>query len=323
MTLALPTASFSVRTLQPGEDEANKTVTRTSLVEAINTITAKHAMLEEDRRKGEKLSLGLEDVDGLIGGGLELGACHEVRAELARDLGAAAGFLIGILAMLAERQDGKLIWITDVAIRHECGLLCPQGLAQFGIDPTRFVFVHPPDLKSGLWAADEASKCQDVMGVVLHMKGNPQAFDLTATRRLSLHATQSGVSLFILRQSGGEEASSALTRWQVKALDSLPGNQTDLHKKTKRPDLNSGNSSLSRLIGPVRLAVGLEKNRNGPLGEWAMSWSPLERKFSHAATIHTTNSGQTTHSGPAPAPDQNRPDRPDAMGQVVALAKTG
>lgn len=317
MTLALPTASFSVRALQPNQATAHKNVTRTSLVEAINTITAKHAMLEEDRTKGEKLSLGLEAVDGLIGGGLELGACHEVRAGLARDLGAAAGFLIGVLAMLAHRQTGKIIWITDVAIRHECGLLCPQGLAQFGIDPTRFVFVHPPDFKACLWATDEASKCQDAMAVVLHLNGNPRAFDLTATRRLSLHATQSGVSLFILRQSGEEEASSALTRWHVKALGSLCDAQTGLKQQTQCSDLNSGTPTVSRLIGPVRLAVSLEKNRNGPLGEWAMRWSPLERKFSHAATT------QTTHFGPASAADQNRPDRPDAMGQVVALAKTG
>jgi len=257
-------------------------------------------------------------VETVLGGGLELGACHEIRAELARDIGPATGFLIALLALYARRKQGRIMWISDATARADSGQLYPHGLARFGLDPGRMLFVHPVDLKSALWAADEAVRCSDVQAVIFHVKGNPRALDLTAIRRLILHARQSGVTLFLLRQSGQEEASGVLTRWGVKALNALPnalpGTLTGSRETTG--NLSASRLSLARnhtLIGPTRLALALERNRSGPLGQWDVAWNPSERRFTHAASA-------ATHFSTASSSFTHRPYRPDEMGQVLALA---
>lgn len=264
-----------------------------------------HAAATLDRlslgpRKGRaaRLRLGLPGPDDVLGGGLERDGLHEIRAPLARGIGAATGLVAALLAQLCQGPRGRVLWVTDPAALPDAGLLCPDGLAQYGLDPGALTLVHPVDLKSALWAADEGARCTDLAAVVLHVKGNPKLLDRVATRRLMIRARDSGVMVLILRQSGEEEANAALTRWRVEPLPSPP------------------DASFPKGIGLPCHRLVLERSRDGRSGAWSVTWNPKRKTFTHGP--RQTEQEVPGPRLPAPA---HRPDRPGALGQVVDLRR--
>ncbi|WP_156892367.1 ImuA family protein [Salaquimonas pukyongi] len=253
-----------------------------------------------------RLSLGVPAIDGCLSGGLARHGLHEVRCAHGRDIGAATGFALSLLARAGKAGGsvaGRVLWIIDPAAAVDGGLPFADGLRQHGIDAGRLVLVRPSRLKDAVWSAGEAARCGELAAVIVQIRGNPAAFDATASRRLLLRARENGVFTMVLRQSGGEEASAALTRWHARACPSLPdeglyGEQTPWG------------------IGRMRLALTLEKNRNGQTGQWHVSWNPRTGAFEHAA-----QNPQTAHPGNPLSVSCHRPDRPPEMGQVLALGR--
>ncbi|MDP3524307.1 MAG: DNA repair protein [Hoeflea sp.] len=246
----------------------------------------------------EPLALGASAVDQCLDGGLACGGLHEVRAELARDIGAAAGFALGIAARAIQADRGGrrgIVWVSDPAARIDGGGLFPAGLAQYGLDPSSLTLVEPADLQGAMWAADEAAGCAGLAALIFQIKGNPARFDITATRRLMLRARGSGVLALVLRQSGGEEASAAATRWHVST------------------DLSGADEIFERGVGAMRLSLTLERNRTGRTGRWSLAWNPKTRTFDHAAP-HPNPSAHPLDRLPEPF---DRQDPPGAMGQVL------
>ncbi len=239
------------------------------------------------------MRFGIAAIDAVFDDGLPLHALHEVRCALTRDVGAASGFLIGLLAVAARAQAGRIAWIRDPACSVDGGQLFPAGLSQFGLDPARLLMVHPADLKTALWATDEAAKCNALAAVVLQLKGNPACFDMTATRRLVLKAQQNGLFVCVLRQGGEEEASGVATRWQVTARPGAPDR-----------DLETG-------MGPLRLGLVLERNRNGRTGQWAIAWNQQTHEFEHVPEDYVDR----------PAASADRPDGAPQMGQIMAFKR--
>ncbi|MDP2731543.1 MAG: DNA repair protein, partial [Hoeflea sp.] len=214
------------------------------------------------------LALGASAVDHCLDGGLACGGLHEVRSPLARDIGAATGFALGLAARAIEAGRGGrrgIVWVSDPAARIDGGGLFPAGLAQYGLDPSCLTFVEPADLQGAMWAADEAAGCGGLAALIFQIKGNPARFDITATRRLMLRARGSGVLALTLRQSGGEEASAAATRWRVNT------------------ELSGADEIYQRGVGAMRLSLTLERNRAGRTGQWLLAWNPKVRVFDHAA----------------------------------------
>src|SRR5690348_8209772 len=86
-----------------------------------------HPILGEDK-SGMRCALGHDDVDSTLGGGLVLGALHEVFSHDA----SASGFT----ACAAQRARGakKLLWIMQDFSATEHGALAPTGFAELGID---------------------------------------------------------------------------------------------------------------------------------------------------------------------------------------------
>ena len=242
--------------------------------------------------------LNMPDVDACLQGGLAINALHEVRCELARDAGSIIGFVLGLLSILSERSSGRVAWVCDPAVRLENGSLFPHALARFGIDPERFVIIQPVDFKGAMWAADEAAKCHDLMACVLHVRGNPSAFDLTATRRLMLRARHSGVFTCLLRQSGREEASAAATRWRIASAPA-----------SVLPHFAGG-------IGNARFTLALERNRSGHPGQWTAAWNHHKKSFGDVSATITKDTVSSSASS------TGRPHRPAEMGQVVAFKRT-
>jgi hypothetical protein len=112
-----------------------------------------------------------------------------------------------------------------------------------------------------LWAAGEIAACRGAGLCILELRGNPRGADLAFSRRLALRARESGVPVILLRQGGNEEASAALTRWQVSPSPSDPG------------------ATGRKWVGPPAFAVTLEKCRGGRSGRWIMEWKSDERVF--------------------------------------------
>ncbi|OCW58340.1 hypothetical protein AWJ14_13485 [Hoeflea olei] len=249
------------------------------------------------------LALGATAVDRCLEGGLACGGLHEVRSPLARDIGAAAGFVLGLAVRAGQAGRGGrqgVVWVSDPAARVDGGGLFPAGLAQHGLDPSLITMVEPADLQGALWAADEAADCAGLAALVLQIRGNPARFDITATRRLMLRARQSGVLALVLRQSGEEEASAAATRWRVN---------TEI----------SGTDDLDqRGVGAMRLSLTLERNRTGRTGHWFVAWNPQTRTFDHAAPTPVLRSVHpAAHSRHRLSATGHRQDPPRTMGQVL------
>jgi protein ImuA len=269
-----------------------------ALQDAVAQIDRRHASFAPGVRLGEDLGDGLirfdiATMDAVFADGFPVSALHEVRCSLTRDIGAATGFLAGLLAGCMRGRQGRIVWIRDPACHLDGGQLFPAGLSMFGLDPARLLVVHPTDLKTALWAGDEAAKCKDLAGVVFHVKGNPPRFDMTATRRLMLKAQQNDLFVSILRQGGEEEASAAATRWHVQAQSSCAD-----------PDLENG-------IGLLRLGLVLERNRNGRTGQWTIAWNQQKQGFEHVPTDYVDRS----------AASADRPDGAPQMGQVMAFKR--
>lgn len=249
------------------------------------------------------LALGASAVDHCLDGGLACGGLHEVRSPLARDIGAAAGFALGLAARAMEADRGGrrgIVWVSDPAARIDGGGLFPAGLAQFGLDPSCLTFVEPADLQGAMWAADEAAGCAGLAALVFQIKGNPARFDITATRRLMLRARQSGVLALALRQSGEEEASAAATRWRVNT------------------EISGADETCQRGVGPMRLSLTLERNRAGRTGQWLLAWNPKVRVFDHAAPHPDRKpANPPAHSLDRVPASADRQAPPGKMGQVL------
>lgn len=209
-----------------------------------------------------RLPFGLKTIDDTLGGGIEVGALHEIRTAEARGIGAAVGAVLGLLAgLIAKTGQDRVLWVTDPAAAPDAGLLYPDGIAQYGLDPSGVIQVFPMDLKAALWAADEGARCTDLAAVVLQVRGNPKRLDLVATRRLSLRARESGVAVLLLRQSGAAEASAATTRWRVAPLPS------PLDK------------SFPNGIGAPQHLLELERARDGQTGIWPLVWDLKSKSY--------------------------------------------
>lgn len=161
------------------------------------------------RRTGV-LPFGVPDLDShLPGGGLALGALHEVMGGEDDQASSAALFVAAILA----RHRGPVLWC--LASRD----LFAPALAGVGLHPDRVVYAETWRAPAVLAALEEGLRHPGLAGVV----GEVARLGLTPSRRLQLAAETSGVPAFVLRRGAGEpEPTAALTRWRVTALPSAP-----------------------------------------------------------------------------------------------------
>jgi len=240
-----------------------------------------------------QLTFGIKDIDSLIGCGLALDDMHELRCSQSRDLACMAGFLLGLLLRLNTQR--PVICISEPSARLDTGRIFPDGASYFGFDTSRLVHITPIHLKDAFWATGEAVRSGGSAAVMFHLKGNPQSFDLSISRKLMLRAQTSGTPLFIVRQAGEEETSSASTRWHIKPETSLP------------------DQAFTKGVGQMRLTLTLEKNRNGQLGRWPIAWNPQTRSFNHVK-----ESPDTTHSVLPVHSSAYRPHRSSETGKFVA-----
>lgn len=166
----------------------------------------------------EILPFGVPSVDDrLPGGGLALGALHEVAGggHGAVDGAAAALFAAGV----AARTQGRILWCLTRA-----DLFAP-AIAQAGLSADRVIYVEAGDEKSVLACVEEGLRHGGLGCVVAEVAH----LSMTASRRLQLAAEGSGTMGIALRRwrrqaeaSDFGQPTAASTRWRVSVLPSAP-----------------------------------------------------------------------------------------------------
>ena len=199
------------------------------------------------------IPLGVAPFDRALAGGLGCGRVHEIAGERAgagRDA-APSGFTVALASrILAETGSrGDILW----CVRPSGGLLSARGLAWFGFDPARVVFMEAANDAERLWAMEEGLGCGDLAAVVAELgparNGRRESI---VCRRLRLAARTGGVTGFLLRAEPGHGATPD-SRWQVSATP-------------------------SRDMTP-HWHVRLMHARNGRSCSGALAWDPDRREF--------------------------------------------
>ncbi|WP_240932715.1 ImuA family protein [Pelagibius litoralis] len=216
------------------------------------------------------LPLGLAALDeALPGGGLPLGALHEIEGERAEwDDGVTLGFCLAILARLRRFSSNSgsippqnILWVS------RWGDLYPPALVALGLDPGRFIMVRAKGEADLFWAMEEGLRCNRLAAVV----GEVEGLDRLAGRRLQLAAEASGVTAFALHRRfrprrRGRDASAALSRWRVTAAAS-----SDIEDAT--------------FIGRPRWRLDLLRCRGAAPGSWQVEWDNAACGFSLAPAL--------------------------------------
>ena len=171
-----------------------------------------------DRRRSG-LPFGITVIDRhLPGGGLALGALHEVAGGGNDTIHAAAAALFA--AGIAARTRGKVLWCLT-----RPDLFAP-ALAQAGLMPDRVIYVEAGDEKSVLICFEEGLRHGGLGAVVAEVA----RLSMTASRRLQLAAEGSStVGIAIIRRwrrpaeaADFGQPTASVTRWRVSVLPATP-----------------------------------------------------------------------------------------------------
>lgn len=220
----------------------------------------------EGYKQSAPLRVGLEFLQD---GAFPLGAVHEFLSPSMENLTATAGFISGLLSNIMSAS-GVAVWISN----HR--KIFPPGLAGYGVDPSRVIFIEVKKEADIAWVMEEALKCAPLSAVVSEM----EELTFTASRRLQLAVEQSHVTGFVVRRNCRKVNTTAcVSRWQIS---SLPGVDID--------DLPG--------MGYTRWRVDLLKIKNGLPGTWDIRWvqgrfqvNPLTPAQSEPATWRLTQTG--------------------------------
>ncbi|MCD2182621.1 ImuA family protein [Rhizobium sp. GN54] len=249
-------------------------------------------------------------------GGLPDRGLVEIRNSQTRDMGAASGFSLALAAMRQEQAGtGATLWISQALALSEAGTPYAPGLRKHGLDPARFLLARPRTVQDALWMAEAALGVSAFSAVILEIRGNPDCFGLTESRRLQLRARAAGTLLLLLRQAGEEEASSARCRLRVEPA---PAGERPL------PD----GSTLPGSLGNPAFLVTPEKSKIAdPLG-MLLEWNPDDRRFHRLQPrpefhpVAPRPERRTQEPLPLVSLSSRRPGGAGALGAVVAFEGT-
>jgi len=213
-----PPASFSIPPPPPGLPADRLAATRTE-VARIERQSLGAGVSER------AAALGAPAIDASLGGGLALGALHDIAAA---DVGAGLGLVAALAARLvaatqARAAGATVLWCLPLAGLYETGNLHAPGFAGIGLDPSRFLVARGRRDVDILWAMEEGLRVPALAAVI----GDVRKLDLVHSQRLALAARRSGVAALIVRPGLGAamaepsaaamaEPSAAATRWWVR-----------------------------------------------------------------------------------------------------------
>jgi protein ImuA len=208
------------------------------------------------------LPIGVSAIDHALGGGLARGSLHEIAPAAPIHFASAYGFALSLAARATKASRTTLLIQPDFAAA-EGGELYGAGLDLFGLSCARLLILRVCRARDALFAMEEALKCHAVAAVIAEMIEDAPAADLTATRRLSLAARESGGFPLLLRHRVSDIPSAAATRWTIAAT--------------------SGPRDAFGGIGRTAFLLSLTKNRRGQCGRWTLTWNHHDGSLASAA----------------------------------------
>ena len=183
---------------------------------------------------------------------LSRAALHEFYAAAEAD---AAGATAAALAFASLAAGGRpVLWVRHDLLDHEAGAPYPPGLAEFGIDPARLIFVRARDAQAALQAGLDGARSAALGAAIVELRGEAKALDLTASRRLALAAQASRMPVLLARSAAQPQPSAAATRWRVRAAPSR--------------------ALAANAPGHPAFFLSLLRHRGGQApGEWHLEWN--------------------------------------------------
>ncbi len=210
-------------------------------------------------------------------GGLQLGALHEFTADgLEAELAPAVTAFAAMVAsnILHSSQRGFVLWASS---RVDC---YSPGLARFGLDPARVIWVECRKDSEVLGVMEEALHSRALAAVF----GEAGGISLKTGRKLDAAARLTGCTALLLRRqlfkppkASEGPSGAAATRWRVRAAPS---------KTLRRPTpLSSiGERDGEPGLGPPRWQLDLEYCRNGRTASWIVEASDGADSKNHKAS---------------------------------------
>lgn len=218
---------------------------------------------------GGRIVTGHDGIDAALGGGIARGRLHEIFAAEAGEAASAAGFA-AMLALCAGKrsQEGEggdrgLLWLRCDDAERASGRLYAPGLRELGGAADGLLLAVAPDPVLLLRGAADAARCAGLGAVLVECRGDPHVLDLTATRRLTLAAEQSGVPVLLLRIDAEPAPSAADTRWRIRAAPSC--------------------ALAADAPGMPAFDVELLRQRAGQGGRWLVEWDREQSRFREPA----------------------------------------
>ncbi len=227
------------------------------------------------------LPFGDPRVDGcLAGGGLALGALHEVAADgIEAETGAlGAAFIACLLARIGAGR--PVFWIFSSPD------LYPPGLLEYGLNPGRLVLVQAAGDEQALAAGEAALRAGSAAAVVVEAG----KLGRLASRRLQFACLKHGSTGFVLRRwphgrrAAAQEVTASVTRWRLATAPS------------EAPE-----DAPAREPGRPRWRVELEHARGGLEGKWIMQAEWIMQAGGHHAPHPLRVVAELADPAPAPA----------------------
>lgn len=189
---------------------------------------------------------------------------HEFYAASSADAVTVNGFCLG---MALSRTPGRgLVWAVHERGAGENGRPHGSGLHEMGLSPDEVMLVRVGDIRTLLGVGEDALRTRGVGTVLLSAWGEDRAFNLTASRRLSLAAGNNGKRLFLARAGAAPHPSAAESRWSVRSAPSTP--------------LEGGAPGR-----PAFSATLLRSRAGASPATWIMEWDREGRSFVEPAAL--------------------------------------
>ncbi|WP_159952062.1 hypothetical protein [Rhizobium sp. 18065] len=258
---------------------------------AANPVAAGSVSAGPDAAGSHAVGSGNRDFDQLMAEIAVAGTMVEIRSARMQDAGAASGFAFALSRLLDGRNGTprRTLLIADPFVSREAGILYAPGLADFGLEAGEVIHALPRRIEDALWLADAALSSRAFSAVLFEVHGNPQKFGLTESRRLSLKARATGGTLFLLRQSGEEEASSASLRLLVEPAPAMARVLSD-------------GSLLGGSIGHPVFRILAEKSRSSGFSALFLEWIIHDRRLKPVSPARFVAPSVVSGAAPSGAP---------------------
>jgi protein ImuA len=189
-------------------------------------------------------------------------SAHVTLSEVFPASGAEAAATGFVLAQIGQGT-APVLWVQDRLAERESGRPCLMGLG--GRNPLLILQLSRPiDV---LAAVEEGLRCKALAAVVAEIRGDPQALNFTAMKRLALRAEATGVPCWLIRQAATADLSAARDRWRIATLPSAT------------------NPDDPRAPGDPRWQVELFRSRDRRPGQWVAHHERATHRLDLAARV--------------------------------------